>query len=102
MEKTKKTIVKGNGSSFRAAGKVSTSLTVGPFAFLDNVLDPVTGSHKGGMFTHFGAAGANYAAICMVHISGNYYGGIVFSYDGSLVKFNKQEGVCYIDHISSN
>ena len=99
MKLTKKTIEKNRGSSFRDAGNVSASLQIGIFAYLDNELAPQTASHKNAIFTHFGTAGANYSAICMVHSSGNNYGGIAFSYEGTVVKFTRQENIYTIEYI---
>jgi hypothetical protein len=101
LKSTKKTITKGTGSSFRAAANHPLSEQSGVFAYLDIKFDPEISSHKNSIFTHLGTAGSKYGAICLVHDSGNYYGGIAFSYALYVVSFIKQESVCYIEFLSS-
>jgi hypothetical protein len=100
LKNTKKTIVRGSGSSFRAAGNESTSVQLGVFAYLDNLLATQISSHKESVFTHFGSAGTYYASICMVDNTGEYYGGIAFSYEGIVVKFTRKQDIYTIDIIS--
>ena len=84
--------------SYRAAMGQDQSVTTGICAFLDNYVHATlrTSANYGKTVLGFGTAGPNFGCVVMFHATGNYYGGIAWTYSGQFVKFGYLSGTFYI------
>lgn len=72
---------------------MSTSETTGVYAFLDTKIHPLRNdsNYYGKTSLVYGSAGPSFGTVVMFH-SKDYYGGIVFHYWGSYVRYGFENG----------
>ena len=82
--------------SFRNAAGYDNTVTTGNIAFLDKVIHPLRldNDRKDKITLVFGSAGGNFGAILLVHVTGDYYGGILIDYYSahSTIRFSYSDG----------